>query len=315
MGDKDKKGGESSKSKTFNDLDERFQWQEGMDPDHIFPEEKEMIAELRSKIPELERESDKFIAVFLFARRHAMPEVLELLKKYYEYKDQYGFHTHPTFTYHKELEKSQLDTAIIQFKGQRDRHNRILRYYIMSQDRPSSRTVESVITMWFWQTAYMIETEPLNAWRNGIVICVDLKDMSLKNLDMSSKQKEITRAMQGVFPFRIRAMLACNGGMFLSAMISAAKLFLPKKLMSRIQVIKDNKSLFEIIPKETLMKASFGGDCPLVKEDYFTEIKATEAVLFEKGIWQIPSPTSPSAGGPQFKSDDGKEDKKGKGKK
>jgi len=315
MGDKDKKGGESSKSKTFNDLDEKYQWQEGMDPDHIFPDELQMIKELRAQIPELERESDKMIAVFLFARRHAMPEVLQLLQKYYEYKHQYGFHHHPTFTYHKELEKSQQETAIIQFKGQRDRHNRILRYYIMSQDRPSTRTVESVITMWFWQTAYMIETEPLSAWRNGIVICVDLAGMSLKNLDMSSKQKEITRAMQGVFPFRIRAMLACNGGLFLSAMISAAKLFLPKKLMSRVQVIKDNKSLHEIIPKETLMKASFGGDSLLTKDDYFAEIKATEAILFDKGIWQVPSPTSPSAGGPQFRAFDDKEDKKGKGKK
>jgi len=38
------------KTKFENELDERFQWHEGLDPDHIFDEEKEMIHALRSKI-------------------------------------------------------------------------------------------------------------------------------------------------------------------------------------------------------------------------------------------------------------------------
>ena len=56
--------------KTLNDLAEKFQWHEGLDPDHIFDEEREMIKFLRTKVPELEQEDDKFVATFLFARRH-----------------------------------------------------------------------------------------------------------------------------------------------------------------------------------------------------------------------------------------------------
>lgn len=59
-------------ARTENDLDERFQWMEGMDPDHIFPGELEMIKELRSRVPQLEKETDKFIAAFLFSRRHSI---------------------------------------------------------------------------------------------------------------------------------------------------------------------------------------------------------------------------------------------------
>jgi hypothetical protein len=58
--------------KTENDLDEKFQWNKTLDPDHIFEEELEMIKKLRKQIPELELENDKFVAVFLFARRHSI---------------------------------------------------------------------------------------------------------------------------------------------------------------------------------------------------------------------------------------------------
>jgi hypothetical protein len=63
------------KEETFNNLAERFQWHGGIDPDHIFDEEKEMIKELREQVPELEKETDKFVAVFLFSRRHGKPHM------------------------------------------------------------------------------------------------------------------------------------------------------------------------------------------------------------------------------------------------
>lgn len=61
-----------TKVKTENDLEERFQWHKGLDPDHIFDDERELIKKLRAVIPELEKENDKFVAVFLFARRHSI---------------------------------------------------------------------------------------------------------------------------------------------------------------------------------------------------------------------------------------------------
>jgi hypothetical protein len=49
---KQKKEKKSKKqSTTFNDLDERFQITEKHDPEHIFDEEREMIARLRRLMP------------------------------------------------------------------------------------------------------------------------------------------------------------------------------------------------------------------------------------------------------------------------
>lgn len=61
-----------TKTKTENDLDERFQWHKGLDPEHIFDGELEIINKLRATIPQLEKETDKFVACFLFARRHSI---------------------------------------------------------------------------------------------------------------------------------------------------------------------------------------------------------------------------------------------------
>ena len=55
--------------------DPRFQLTDKHDAEHIFPEEHEMIAELRNRIPLLRFYSEKFIVYFLCARRHDVDEV------------------------------------------------------------------------------------------------------------------------------------------------------------------------------------------------------------------------------------------------
>jgi len=81
----------AKKSKTFNRLDARFQLQEHHDDNHIFEEEYSLIEEVRSELkksrtPELAQEidqlSDKFVLVFLFARRHSVPDTVKLLENY-----------------------------------------------------------------------------------------------------------------------------------------------------------------------------------------------------------------------------------------
>jgi len=55
--------------------DERFQLTPDHDPEHIFPEELDMVATLRQRIPELKFYSDKWIVFFLCARRHVLDDV------------------------------------------------------------------------------------------------------------------------------------------------------------------------------------------------------------------------------------------------
>lgn len=65
--------------------------------------------------------------------------------------------------------------------------------------------------------------------------------------DFSSNGREISKAVQGVFPNRLRVMLIINGGMLISALLTAAKFVLPKKLVKRVKQVSIHiKTLFII---------------------------------------------------------------------
>jgi len=279
--------------KTENDLDQRFQWQEGLDPDHIFTEELAMIKEMRLRIPQLEKETDKFVATFLFARRHNLEETAELLTKFYKKKAQYadyfpGQHI-PSFKYtHNLAESARAGSAsMLQPKGYRDKKGRLLRYFLMGIDRPADRVLEYTYVNFFWQTYYTVATEPLNTWRNGTAIVVDLKGAGLRNLDFSAKGREIHSAMQGTFPFRIRSMLVVNGGFVINTLLTGAKLVLPKKLYDRIKPMNEEK-LKEHISEEHLLPQFGGSASPFTFDEFCDQILETEEELFSKGIWESP---------------------------
>jgi hypothetical protein len=78
-------------STTLNQLDEEFQITAEHDPEHIFSKEKEMIEDLRSKREFLKTESDKLLTFFLCCRRHDISQVLEVVDKFYEKKNLYGW--------------------------------------------------------------------------------------------------------------------------------------------------------------------------------------------------------------------------------
>lgn len=270
---------------TFNELDERFQWREGLDPDHIFDEEREMIKELRKEVPELEKEDDKFVAVFLFSRRHDLKQVKELLQTFFKKKKTLNIKEHKPTLRHTPVLRDTPDLGgvpQVNFKGFRDIYGRMLRVFWLGQEDSSKRSLEYTYTFWYFQLYYLIDTEPLSAWRNGICLLVDLKGFGWRNLDMSSKGRESNRAMQGLFPFRIRVIYAFNGGSIVTALVQAAKLVLPKKLMARVKLV-DVSELKAIVPPQYLL-AEHGGECPLTLKDFQKELLDTEDELFNKGL-------------------------------
>lgn len=281
------------KVKTENDLEERFQWKQGMDPDHIFDDELVLIKKLRERIPELEKENDKFIACFLFARRHNIEDTTALFKKFYKKKAEYqymfpGQHT-PSFKYNHYLVDNLVNGggAMITPKGKRDFKDRMIRYYYMGLDKPSGRLPHETYPSLIWQTYYQIQVEPLNVWRNGVAIVVDLKGAGLNNIDISSKGREVNAALQGTFPFRVRAMFVVNGNWVVSALLTAAKIALPKKLYERIKLM-DESELVKMVPPHQLTPQYGGTSTPFTYKEFLEEIAVTEEELFEKGIWKAP---------------------------
>jgi len=283
-----------SKTKFENELDERFQWHEGLDPDHIFDEEKEMIQILRSKVPDLEAEDDKFVATFLFARRHDMKDVEALLTKFFKKKRELhhevfeGQHI-PTLKYTKILQDNPNfgGSPMLQPVGYRDNLGRMLRYLPLELDNPSSRDLPLTYAILFRHMYFQLGTEPLNAWRNGTVMVLDMKNVGWNNVDFSSKGREISRMVQGTFPTRIRALLMINCGPLVNALSTAAKLVLPRKMMKRVKHLSVEE-LKDIIPPHYLLPQYGGQSAEFGMAEAVKEVVEHEERLFAEGIWRTP---------------------------
>lgn len=260
---------------TFNQLDERFQVLDHHDPEIIFPEEQEMCKELRTQRPELEKESDKFLVVFLCARRHSIEDTLKLLDKYMKKRKELGFDVNPP-TLKDEALRNHLGAGIImQQKGACDKFGRMLNYVYVSKDKPKDRPISTLYAYTFWDTTYQIQTETLKTLRNGCTMVIDFKGFGLSNVDLSPKGIEFSKALSGVFPRRIRKVYLLNGGWLLKLISQAATLLLSKKLVDRME-IGDVAGLKNYVSDEWLL-TSYGGKWDFTVKDMVESFEKHEA--------------------------------------
>lgn len=260
---------------TFNQLDERFQVLDHHDPEIIFPEELEMIKELREQRPELEKESDKFLCVFLCARRHNIQDTLKLLDKYTKKRKELGFDVNPPTLKDDALKKHLEAGSMLQHKGAQDKYGRMLNYVNVSKDKPKDRPISTLYAYTFWDTNYQIKTETLKSLRNGCTMVIDFKGFGLSNVDLSPKGIEFSKALSGVFPRRIRKVYLLNGGWLLKLISQAATLLLSKKLIDRME-IGDVAGLKNYVDDEWLL-TNYGGKWDFNTKDMVASFEKWEA--------------------------------------
>jgi len=277
MSDKKEKKGDKAKVETFNSLDEKYQLKPEHDDNHIFPDELELIAELRKQRPELEKETDKFLCVFLFARRHILEDTIELLDKYMKKRRELGFDVNPPNIKDEALKKHIEQGMIIKQKFSVDNHGRLLHYIFVAKDKPKERPITTLYAYGFWETTHQIQTETLRTWRNGSTLVVDFKGFGLSNIDLSPKGIEYSKALSGLFPKRIRKVFLLNGGWLLKLISEGAKLVLSKKLCERVEVTTP-EGLKNNIPEEWLL-AEYHGKCDYTTADWLEDIKKDEEKL------------------------------------
>jgi len=262
-------------AETFNSLDERFQLTAEHDDNYIFPEELELIGQLRKANPELEKETDKFLCVFLFARRHNVEETLELLDKYMKKRKELGFDVNPPCLKDEALKKHIEAGIILKPKFAVDKHDRLLHYIFVSKDKPKDRPITTLYAYGFWEACYQIQTETLRTWRNGSTLVVDFKSFGLSNIDLSPKGIEYSKALSGLFPKRIRKVYLLNGGWLLKIISEGAKLVLSKKLCERVE-ITSNEGLKNAINEEWLLQAEYNGKLAFTAADWIESVKKDE---------------------------------------
>jgi hypothetical protein len=107
----------------------------------------------------------------------------------------------------------------------------------MARNFPQGRSLTTMLTWSFWETDYLVDSEPLAYLRNGIVYLMDQKDFSmLKNLDTSANGRAWNQMLQGLLPTRIRDIYIWNEGMFFSLLMKTAKWIMPKVFSHRVSV-------------------------------------------------------------------------------
>eukprot|EP01111_Echinosteliopsis_oligospora_P013661 TRINITY_DN4954_c0_g1_i1.p1 TRINITY_DN4954_c0_g1~~TRINITY_DN4954_c0_g1_i1.p1 ORF type:complete len:310 (-),score=73.80 TRINITY_DN4954_c0_g1_i1:84-1013(-) len=265
---------QKEKKETFNQLDERFQLTDQHDPEHIFPDEYEMIAELRRERPELEKETDKFLVVFLCARRHNIPETIKLLDKYTKKRTELGLDG-KTITVKDDALRKHLETGVILNPTHcYDKYGRIVSYIYIAKNKPKDMPLEILYEYGFWETQHFNRTCPLKNLRNGCTLVVDFKGFGLSNVDLSSKGIEFSKALSGVFPKRIRKAYIVNGGWLLQIISKAATLLLSKKLVGRMEV-GNSEGLKTIIDEDQLL-VEYGGKLNFVPKDMVEESRRQE---------------------------------------
>jgi hypothetical protein len=254
MTDKKTKQEEKARRKTFNRLDIKFQVDETLDPNHVFEEEKQMLQTLKEdkRFAQLD---DKVLLCFLFARRHSLKETKALLTNHLDVRDKQKFDQ--KFPVVDDCRKTLEKGFSVRRNGSHDKYGRTIAYYFIEKDEPKERDIRDFWNFFFWDSYDQIKHEPLKVLRNGSIIVVDMENFGWKNIDLSSKGRESNKALNNVFPKRIRKMYVVNQGPLFSAAFTAAKLVLPKKLVKRVQIIT-HEELLDLIPEHSL-HPKYGG--------------------------------------------------------
>lgn len=171
---KDKKEKENKK-KTFNRQPEKFQWNSSLDDEYIFPEELEMIKELRDHFgTRLDDFSDKFVMYFLLSRREQVEPTKEVIHNYLNILEKYGW-----MGKRLTLEDAHiLKLGWMRFyTGLYDKYDRTLNYMFFELNKPKENSIQESYAAMVYETQYTVENTPLRYLRNGGVQAVSMHNV------------------------------------------------------------------------------------------------------------------------------------------
>jgi len=229
---------------TFNGLAPQFQVTEEHDPNHIFPEEFELIEKVRSQVPEAQHYPAKYILIFLFARRHSVPHSVKLLLKHLEWLKKLGL---PSVTEDNpypfkadQLTEEERQVAIregplLYRHMMTDKHNRLLQYVRVRCWFQGRISVNRYISMVIWWYYYSFKHVPLRIHRNGMAVVIDMRDMGWANLDFSTDVQQFITTALTCFPGRMRQAWIVNPNWIFSTAWALVKMVLSTKVLSRMQ--------------------------------------------------------------------------------
>jgi len=251
--------------------------------------EYELIEEVRKLVPAVASWPDRYILIFLFARRHSIPHTVKLLNKHIQYCQSMGFkeitadNLYP-FTPDQLTEeefKLAFEGPLIYKHGLRDKHNRLLQIVRPRNWVQGRINMKRYISFVFWWHYYSWQHVPLAIHRNGIAVIIDMTNMGWANLDFSADaQSFITNAIT-CFPGRMRQGWLTNSGWILNTALTLLSYIISAKVMSRMVTVTQ-ETLFENIDKE-YVPAELGGTWKYdYRKDWYEKVLELDALKKQK---------------------------------
>lgn len=242
-----------------------------------------MIEELRQRVPDLQWYPEKYIVVFLCARRHNLDDAEVLVKKFLDKKTELGYRWKaPEVTTDPDVQILSQEGAGARWPGAHDKYGRMINYFFMknNQAKRDPETRFAALSKWsFFEIEWLIFTEPLYNLRQGLIWVMDCKDFSItKNIDMSPQFRKWSDDVQGILPNRVRGIYIFNAGIFMKALVKLAKLVLPSKLSKRMHMIEE-KNLNDFITKKEHLPTLYGGDISVSYEVGIKVVREGEEIL------------------------------------
>jgi len=273
--------------KTFNSLAPEFQVTEDHEPEYIYPKEYELIAEVRRQIPGVAKWPDRYILVFLFARRHSVPHTVKLLNKHLAYLKSLGckeitednlYPFTPDLLTEEEFKLSLLEGPLAYKHLLIDKHNRLLqivrpRYWVYG--RISMKKYVCFVLWWYY---YSWQHVPLRIHRNGMSVIIDMTNMGWSNLDYSTDVQNFLTQALSCFPGRMRQAWLVNSGWILNTALTLLSYVLSAKLMSRMVTVTPS-GLFDQVDRE-YVPVDLGGTWePDFRKEWYEKVLELDATI------------------------------------
>jgi hypothetical protein len=271
--------------KTFNSLAPEFQVTEDHDPDYIYPREFELIAEVRRLCPGVAKWPDRYILVFLFARRHSVPHTIKLLNKHLAYLDSLGcseitkdnlYPFTPDLLTEEEFKLSLLEGPLVYKHVLVDKHKRLLQIVKPSNWIYGRISMKKYVCFVLWWYYYSWQHVPLCIHRNGIAVIVDMTNMGWSNLDFSADVQQFLTNALSCFPGRMRQAWLVNAGWILNTSLTLLSYILSAKLMSRMVTVSQ-EGLFEKVDKQYIPVDLGGNWKPDLRKEWYEKVLELDA--------------------------------------
>jgi len=267
---------------TFNDLSPEFQLTSQHDDNHVFPGEFDLIEQVKNQCPETQEWPDRFVLIFLFARRHSVPHTIKLIKRHLNWLEQLGFEpicmSKNRLYPFKPEELDEVERKYALYGGHTlykhvlvDKHDRLLQYKIMRYWLPGSHSLRDYIATVLWWYYYTFQFVSLRIHRNGHSVVVDMKSMGWSNIEISRATKDFLLNATGGLPGRLRCCWIVHSNWMLNTAMAVAKYIVSAKILARVSTVQLD-TLAEEIEKECL-PVDLGGEWdPDLKSEWVDKV-------------------------------------------